>query len=305
MSSTLSIPPRTVAKLATKPLHGTFVTQVDTQINEILSSDSMLAAVKLLWQTSPVIIFRKQVLTESDQVALSSRFGQCIEIHRKDNVSPYESKVVYFSTLRYADGRMVGAFSNGDEAGWHADQTYTPNPATGALLYGVEVPRDGGVMSWADQYAAYDLLPREIQEAIEGKVGTFRYTKYADNSEVKGKEKELATLPDGNHEIVIQHPITGRKCLYVDPTRLVSVHGWSDAENERILPILFKVASDPSVVYHHRVISGDAMLWDNASTLHQRDAISLDQPRLMKRTTFRLPREAHGLPSGCFEHASA
>ena len=74
--------------LKTRVLHPGFVTQVDVQIHDALEDMGMIAAIKALWQTSPVIIFRQQVLDESDQVAFSGRFGQCIEIHRKDNVSP-------------------------------------------------------------------------------------------------------------------------------------------------------------------------------------------------------------------------
>ena len=291
-------------RLQTQLLKKNFVTQVDTQISAILADADLLAETKQLWQDSPVIIFRRQLLLEEDQVEFSSRFGKCVEIHRKDNVSPYESKVVYFSTLRYADGRAVGGFSNGDEADWHSDQTYTPNPATGAMLYGAEVPRDGGLMYWADQFGAYDLLPYDIQKLIEGRVGIFRYGKFINSSEMKGKEKEVLAMPDGLHELVITHSVTGRKSLYVDPTRLVMVKDWTQEENDKILPILFKAAATPSLAYQHRVMTGDVMLWDNACTLHKRDAISLTQPRLMKRTTFRLPRENHGLPSGCFAHAS-
>lgn len=291
--------------LKTQVLRPDFVTQVDAQISDIVQNDALIEEIKRIWQTSPVILFRKQSLAEEEQVAFSSKFGSCIEIHRKDNVSPYESKIVYFSTLRYADGRMVGGFSNGDEAGWHADQTYTPNPATGAILYGVEVPRDGGDMYWSDQYGAYNLLPDDVKALIEGKVGTFRYAKNVNNSEVKGKEKEMLALPDGLHEVVITHPMTGKKCLYADPTRLVSIAGLSEEENERILPILFKAAQDPSLAYRHGVKSGDVMMWDNGTTLHKRDAISLEQPRLMKRTTFRLPPDTHALPSGCRQAAAA
>lgn len=290
--------------LKTRVLHPGFVTQVDIQIHDALEDMGMIAAIKALWQTSPVIIFRRQVLDESDQVAFSGKFGQCIEIHRKDNVSPYESKIVYFSTLRYADGRLVGAFANGEEADWHSDQTYTPNPATGAMLYGVEVPRDGGHMYWSDQYGAYDLLSAELKRLIDGRVGTFRYTKLINSSEIKGKEKEMAKLPDGRHQVVVTHPVTGRKALYVDPTRLISIDGLSPAENERVLNRLFEVASDPSLIYDHTVRSGDVMLWNNGCTLHKREAISVMHPRLMKRTTFRLPREEHGLPSGCLAAAA-
>jgi len=285
------------AGLRTRVLKPGLATQVDINIHELLGQPALLAEVKRLWRESPVLIFRRQQLHEHEQVRFSSQFGECMEIHRKDNVSPVEPKIVYFSTLRYNDGRAVGAFNNGEEADWHSDQTYTARPATGAMLYGVEVPRDGGNMSWADQYGAWALLPDDIKQAIAGKVGVFRYSKDPNYSEGKANPSGNQ-LPDAFHEVVITHPLTGRKSLYVDPARLVTLQGLSEAENARILPILFRAASDAALVYRHPVESGDVMLWDNAATLHRREPLPMHQPRLMKRTTFYLSEAEHGLPSG-------
>jgi taurine dioxygenase len=295
----------TASVLTTRVLKPGLATQIDVEIHRLIEHPALIGEVRRIWQTSPVIIFRRQLMHEHEQVRFSSMFGECMEIHRKDNVSPHQPKIVYFSTLRYNDGRPVGAFNNGDEAAWHSDQTYTARPATGAMLYGVEVPRDCGDMSWADQYGAYALLPEDVKRSIAGKVGVFRYAKDPDYPEVKTNPKLAYSLPDALHEVVITHPVTGRKSLYVDPTRLVELQGLSKEENERVLPILFKAACDDSLVYCHTVESGDVMLWDNAATLHRREPLSMTQPRLMKRTTFYLPKAAHGLPSGCFSAVNA
>jgi alpha-ketoglutarate-dependent taurine dioxygenase len=98
------------------------------------------------------------------------------------------------------------------------------------------------------------------------------------------------------HPVVLQHPKTGRKSLYADPTTLVSIEGLSQAENDRVLPLLFEAGGDSSLVYQHKVMPGDIMMSDNDCTMHRCDPMRLDQPRLMKRTTFRLPREEHCVP---------
>jgi len=283
--------------LRTRTLKAGLATQVEHAIPELMASPALMQAVHALWQSSPVLIFRRQLLHEHEQVAFSGLFGECMEIHRKDNVSPNEPKIVYFSTLRYNDGRPVGAFNNGEEADWHADQTYVARPATGAMLYGVEVPRAGGAMSWADQVAAHESLPAELQMRIAGAVGRFRYAKDPNYSEARANPQGTM-LPDALHEIVITHPVTGRKNLYVDPTRLVAIEGWSAADNASVLPQLFAAATDPARVYCHTVVAGDVMLWDNACTLHRREPLSMIEPRLMKRTTFYLPPGRHALPSG-------
>ncbi|WP_081889407.1 TauD/TfdA dioxygenase family protein [Caballeronia sordidicola] len=88
----------------------------------------------------------------------------------------------------------------------------------------------------------------------------------------------------------------GKKALYAELTTLVSIDGLSKAENAEILPQLFAAGGDPSAMYRHKVLSGDLMMWDNGCTMHRRDNMMLEQPRLMKRTTFRLPASKYCVP---------
>lgn len=292
--------------LQTTILHPGFVHQVDTRLADVLDDADTIAQLKALWRVSPVLIFRRQVLTEEELVRFSSKFGECEIVSRKDILSPYRPEVIYFSTLRYADGRNVGGFAGGEDVDWHSDQTFRPRPSTGAILYGVEVPLDGGDIYWADQYRAYERLPDEIKTLIDGCTGTYRYAKrlgIMNAAELKDKVKELAQAPDVTHPVVLRHPVTGRRALYADPTTLVSIDGLSEADNARVLPMLFAAGGDESLVYRHRVLPGDVMMWDNGCTMHRRDHMSLEQPRLMKRTTFRVPAAEHCVPHPDMEHA--
>lgn len=290
-----------MTRLRTSPLHSDFAVEVHAPVMDLLDSPDAIEELKSLWQKSPVMIFRRQSLEESELVRFTEHFGKCETTGRKDIQSPYQEQIIYFSTLKYADGRFVGGFAGGDDVDWHSDQTYQVRPATGAMLYGTEVPRDGGDIYWADQYGAWDRLPKDIQQLIEGKKGTYRYAKrYAllNALELKDKEKANAmlSLPDAQHQLVLTHPRTGRKSLYADPTTLVSIEGLSEAENARVMPILFEAGGHPSLVYRHKVHNGDLLMWDNGVTMHRRDEMRLDQPRLMKRTTFRLAASEYSQP---------
>ncbi len=169
------------------------------------------------------------------------------------------------------------------------------------MLYGTEVPKDGGDIYWANQYGAWERLPHDVQELIEGRTGLYRYAKrYAmlNALELKDKEKANAmlSLPDARHPVMLVHPVTGRKSLYADPTTLISIDGLTDEENARVLPILFEAGGHPSLVYRHKVHNGDLLMWDNGCTMHRRDEMSVAQPRLMKRTTFRLSPADYSVP---------
>lgn len=288
-------------KIRTSPLHSTFATEVHVQVMDVVNDPDAIEELRTLWQTSPVMIFRRQSLEESELVRFSEHFGRCETTGRKDIQSPYQEQIIYFSTLKYANGNFVGGFAGGDDVDWHSDQTYQVRPATGAMLFGTEVPRDGGDIYWADQYGAWDRLPKDIQQLIEGRNGVFRYAKrYAllNALELKDKEKANAmlSLPDARHPLVLTHPRTGRKSLYADPTTLVAIDGLSEEEAARVMPILFEAGGHPSLVYRHKVHNGDLLMWDNGCTMHRRDEMRLDQPRLMKRTTFRLSASDYSVP---------
>lgn len=291
-----------MTQLKTTPLHSNFVVEVHSSISDVVDDPLAIDELKAIWQQFPVMIFRRQAFQESDLVRFSERFGICDSTVRKDIQSPYYEQIIYFSTLKYANGNFVGGFAGGDDVNWHSDQTYQRQPATGAILYGTEVPQDGGDIYWADQYSAWERLPRDVQSLIEGKTGVFRYAKrYAALNALELKEKSTAnsllSLPDARHPIALQHPITGRVALYADPTTLVSIDGLTPEQNDAVLPVLFEAGGHASLVYRHAVRNGDLMMWDNGCTMHRRDAMSLAQPRLMKRTTFRLPVGEHCLPN--------
>jgi len=287
--------------IRTSPLHTDFAVEVHTAIPDILADPAAIEEVKAIWRQSPVMIFRRQALEEDELVQFTEHFGPCDKTVRKDIQSPYHPEIIYFSTLKYADGHFVGGFAGGEDVDWHSDQTFQVRPATGAILYGTEVPRDGGDIYWANQYQAWENLPKDVQELIDGRTGLFRYAKrYAmlNTLELKDKAKAntMLSLPDAHHPVVLTHPETGRKALYADPTTLVSIEGLSEEENARVLPMLFEAGGHPSLAYRHKVRNGDLMMWDNGCTMHRRDNMRLDQPRLMKRTTFRLSADAYCVP---------
>jgi alpha-ketoglutarate-dependent taurine dioxygenase len=285
--------------IPSKTLKDGLATEVGIGVDRILDGTHSIAELEALWRTYPLLVFRRQALLEEELLEFSSMLGECEAVSRKDILSPYSDKIIYFSTLKYADGRNLGGFAGGEDVDWHSDQTFRPRPSTGAILYGVEVPRDGGDIYWADQYRAYELLSPEVQAKIESRIGTYRYAKrlaIMNATELKGKSEEMARAPDVFHPVVLQHPVTGKKALYADPTTLVSIDGLSEAENLEILPQLFAAGGDPSAVYRHKVLSGDLMMWDNGCTMHRRDNMTLEQPRLMKRTTFRLPASKYCVP---------
>ncbi|HEY2532342.1 MAG TPA: TauD/TfdA family dioxygenase, partial [Xanthobacteraceae bacterium] len=75
------------------------------------------------------------------------------------------------SNLKDAQARPIGGLGDG-ELQWHSDQSYMLQPATGAMLYALELPPLAGTTSWVDLGAVYAGLSDRLRRAIEGRHGS-------------------------------------------------------------------------------------------------------------------------------------
>lgn len=85
--------------------------------------------------------------------------------------------------------------------------------------------------------------------------------------------------------MVLRHPETGRRALYVNRLMSHRVQGLTDAESDALLEELYSFTEDPSLIYEHVWKQGDLLMWDNLCSIHARTDFPKDQHRLMRRMT--------------------
>ena len=202
--------------------------------------------------THGVLVFRRQALTEHELVAFSNRFGTPDVIVRTDWASGANPEIIQISNMRNARGETIGGLGSGELA-WHTDQAYMENPATGAILYGVEVPENGPRTYWANLRLAYDALPPDTKASIENRRAVFSYAeRYKDyNDETVPTEEILAKTPKVTHALVQTHPVSGAKTLYLDPSTMVGIEGMDEPEGRALLDELIHHSTRPEFVYAH------------------------------------------------------
>lgn len=269
-------------------------------------SPEVTAQIKGYWADRGVLVFRRQALSEAELCRFSGAFGQLEKVVRTDWASPVMPDVGVISNLRDAAGNAIGGLGDG-ELQWHSDQSYVQHPATGCLLYGLEIPAAGGDTLWANLERAYDALPLPLKGKIEGRQGVFSYTKRLSGYGAADRAitaEMRARTPDVVHDLVQRNPKTGRNSVYFDPTTTVGIVGMADQEAASVLQDLAEFCTQPRFVYRHRWHVGDVVMWDNGFLLHRRDQFDPSQRRLMKRTTLALSREAHIVPQGRLAEAA-
>ena len=228
-------------------------------------------------------------------------FGPLERVVRTEWASPIVPEVGLISNLKDGQAQPIGGLGDG-ELQWHSDQSYMMNPATGAALYAIELPPEGGTTSWVDLAAAYAGLPDRLKRLVEGRHGVFSYVKrlagYQGVDRVISSEAKRKT-PPVLHPLVHTQPVTGRKALYLDFTTTIGIDGMDDASGAALLDEIYRFATRPEFVYRHDWQVGDVVMWDNGSTMHRREPFDPAARRLMKRTTIFLSRERHIVPEGC------
>ena len=254
-----------------------------------------------IWAYHPVLVVRRQALSERELADFSALFGPLERVVRTEWASPAVPEVGLISNLKDGQAQPIGGLGDG-ELQWHSDQSYMMNPATGAVLYAVELPPDGGTTSWVNLAAAYAGLPDRLKRLVEGRHGVFSYVKrlagYQGVDRVISSEAKRKT-PPVLHPLVHTHPVTGRKALYLDSKTTIGIDGMSEASGSALLDEIYEFATRPEFVYRHEWQVGDVVMWDNGSTMHRREPFDPMARRLMKRTTIFLSRERHIVPEGC------
>jgi taurine dioxygenase len=287
--------------LETRQLHPTLAREVvGLRLWERLD-DATVAELRTLYAQYGVLVFRRQALSEPELAAFCALFGPLERTVRSDWASLATPEVTVLSNLQDGLGRPIGGLGDG-ELQWHSDQSYMLNPATGAALYALELPPEGGETFWVDLRAAYAGLPRQLRARIAGKRGIFDYTKrlagYGREADQQISDEARRLTPPVTHALVRAHPETGDRSLYLDSTTTAGIDYMDTASGLALLDEVYESATRDEFVYAHQWQVGDLLVWDNGFTMHRRTPFDPGARRLMKRMTMSLDRHRHVMPDG-------
>ncbi len=230
-----------------------------------------------------VVFFRDQELTPEQHIAFAERWGEI-------NVNRFFAAVDDYPMI--AEVRKEADQQDNIGVDWHADHSYDTAPAMGSILYGIDIPKTGGDTMFASMYAAYDSLSGGLKQTLEclkawhSSRHAFGETSPVDDGDYDERlgNPELATQ-DSLHPVVIRHPETGRKALFVNHDFTVRFDGWTAEESAPLLAYLYEQGSRPEHTCRFQWRPGSVAFWDNRSTWHRALNDYQGQRRLMHRIT--------------------
>ena len=284
--------------LSFRPLQPFGLEVLGFNIWETWSADDT-ARIGKAWAEHGVLVFRRQALSEAELVRFSAEFGDADIIVREDWQSQNQPQVIQITNMKDYYGESIGGLGAG-ELDWHTDQSYVADPATGCLLYMVEMPKEAPRTYWSNLKLAFAALPADKRAQLQDLKVVYDYL--VRQSTYDNEPKMSAVLrkrtPPVTHRLVNCHPVSGEPSLYLDPTTAARIEGWSDTDSQALLTELRAHATRPEFVYEHHWQIGDVVMWDNGFLMHRRDAFDPSGNRLLKRTTLKLPPQRHIVPQG-------
>ena len=254
-------------------------------------------AIKKAWYRHDVLIFRDQKMTDDDLLAFSRNFGTLDPPPNQGagrKSPPGYPDIYVVSNVLDEKGEPIGALGDGDAA-WHTDMSYAPKPPDASMLYSLELPAKGGDTWFCGMKAALAKMPRRLVERIRNldikHDGTYDSGGYVRKGMAPSEDPR--TSVGTPHPIIIQHPVSGDKALYLGRRRNAYIMGLELAESERLLEEIWSYVD--TAIYKHKWALGDVVLWDNRTTMHRRDAFDPNSRRVMHRTQIKgsgAPRRA-------------
>ena len=232
----------------------------------------------------------RHVLCIRDQDISMSRFLEIATVFG----TPQVQKVKYYA---HPDTNLISVVSpevNRDREGsngkplvrgttFHTDHSYWPKPCKATMLHGVQVPSKGGETRFCNMHRAYDDLPKELRNRINGLCGIHRITaRRQKNGRITYSKQEYDAGPTGIHPLVRTHDETGRKAVYINPNRMDGIEGWNNQDSDALLDELDHACIRPEFQYHHIWRTNDILIWDNRSVMHAATD-NFNEPRRLHR----------------------
>jgi alpha-ketoglutarate-dependent 2,4-dichlorophenoxyacetate dioxygenase len=235
-----------------------------------------LAEIRAGMDRYAVLVFHDQPFTDAEHLDFAQRLDGVL--HTKLGISALQKN-------RFGN-EALGDISNLDENGeimrsdhrrrmyglgnrlWHTDASFQDPPGRYSMLSAKVVPPVAADTEYADMRAAYDALPAEMKERLEGlrvhhSIAYSRQTLGFDFT-----ENEADALKGAIHPLIRTIPRSGRRSLYV-ASHASRILDWPVPEGRLMLRDLIEHATQPEFVYRHQWRVGDLVIWDNRATMHR------------------------------------
>ncbi len=271
---------------ALHPLFGIEITGVD--ITKPID-DGVFAQIRAALDEHSLLLFRGAAMTDERQMAFSEHFGPVLTAtsNNPGGGTPFSRQsnldIATGEKIPADDRRMVYQQAN---ALWHSDSSYRVIPSLCSLLSGRLVPPEGGATEFASMRAAWDALPQDRRQPLDGLVAEhslFNSRRQVDPSVMSVAQRK--ETPPVRQAVVRSNPANGRKNLFIG-AHASHIIGQPVESGRALLVELLDFGTQPQFVYRHEWQADDLIVYDNRCLLHRATPYDTQRHRrLLQRVT--------------------
>ncbi len=221
------------------------------------------------------LVFHDQSLTPDQYLEAATVFGPAMRQHYSQHHMP-----------GYPDIGLVW-HRNGQRPAerWHTDHTNRECPPAATILYGVEIPSEGGGTSVASMRAAYNDLSEDERRRLD----TLKTVNSLDSghNDTRREDWEAYSKPIV-HPMVRTHPVHGSRAVFFHISKALFIEGMNPDESKAYMTDLIDRMIRPEIVYHHQWKKGDVLVIDDRATMHRAHG---DYDRSQNRVLWRIIAE--------------
>jgi taurine dioxygenase len=253
-----------------------------TQLKLRSAQQAEVALIKQALYAHKLVIFRGQQLSPVEYIEFARKLGRP-QVYFQHNYHHPEHPEIFVSSNILEEGKKVGVASTGRY--WHTDYQFFHEPLPLVMVSPQVLPTAKRETYFIDMQRVYEALPADLRSYVDGRraiqEGKWRY-KITPEDVDKALTDILAAVeklvPAITHPAVIEHPLTGRKSLYVSSGFTTGLQGLSHEENRDVMARLFAFIEREEHVQTHAYQPGDILLWENRALLHKASDNPLKEP---------------------------
>lgn len=234
--------------LDVRPLSGALGAEVRGIDVADLDDEGFAAVHELLLAYGAIALHGQSHLTDDGLREFGMRWGK-LDVHGYSPTVPG-----YDDVLRIRSDPQ----HPGTAEGWHSDVSWKTIPPKISMLHAREVPPVGGDTLFASQYRAYDDLSDAMKAFLEPL-----------SADHDGRVFDINLIRQAvAHPVVITHPETKRKALYVNRGFTCRIRDLPIAEGRAILDFLCDHCTRERYQARVHYEPGTLALWDNRCVQH-------------------------------------
>jgi taurine dioxygenase len=209
-----------------------------------------------------VVFFRDQDISAEQHLAFGRRFGE-LHVHPSVRGKPREQWTEIMPVHSDANTARIA----GDK--WHTDVSCDEKPPYASILHMTTVPESGGDTLFSSMYGAYEALSEPMKRLLTGLTATHDGAPNYDDRAKRSRETNPDRVnPVAVHPVIVTHPRTGKKTIYVNSTFTVRINELTQAESDAVLEMLFVHVARPEFQCRFRWQRYSVAFWDNRAAQH-------------------------------------